>query len=500
MPRRPSEDGEDPIRYEFGTAEATVTVRWSGGASLYMVWPTDTDDEAPRPFFYLEGHSGAVALSTSFSTISVIPVITPLDRLEEVKSVQYISKLEGTRLASRHFRNHAWEMQRTGDWPKFLGFVGEWLPEIDLLNVELLGSGHLGIFYREGTSRVPKELAWAGDGIQIWLQLLWHLYRARGTETIVLDEPEVYLHPDLQRRLVRLLEQLSVQIIIASHSADVIAEAPQNSIVWVDRRTNTSRRAGSDRALNALSASLGTAFNLAVARAQRTRLVLATDCDDIRVLQTLAKRVGALNLADESKVTFVTLKDSSRWEGRDGLGAAIRQALPSGLPAVVLLQRGQRSDADIDRLRRVLAAPNLELAFLGSVEIDNYLLNSEALARASGAAPFVVEEQIDRVIHGLHGAAKAQYLAGAVAVGSSKPVQELVGEAERHFDGLWGTFAGRRELVRGSDVLDGINLWLERDGYRCVTPLSAARALKGPELPAELFETLLWLDRMASTL
>jgi energy-coupling factor transporter ATP-binding protein EcfA2 len=332
------------------------------------------------------------------------------------------------------------------------------------------------------------------------LQLLWHLYRAREAETIVLDEPEVYLHPDLQRRLVRLLEQLSVQIIMASHSADVIAEAPQNSIVWVDRRTNTSRRAGSDRALNALSASLGTAFNLAVARAQRTRLVLATDCDDVRVLQVLAKRVGALNLADESKVTFVTLKDTARWEGREGLGAAIRQALPSGLPAVVLLQRGQRPDADIDRLRRILAAPNIELAFLGSVEIDNYLLDSEALARASGAAPFAIEEHIDRVIEGLSGAAKSQYLAGTVAGGSPKPVQDVVEEAERHFDGLWATSAGRRTLVRGSDVLDGINLWLEQDGYRCVTSLSAARALRGPELPAELFETLLWLDRMASAL
>jgi hypothetical protein len=153
--------------------------------------------------------------------------------------------------ASRHFRNHAWEMQRTGEWPKFLGFVSDWLPEIELLNVELLESGHLGIFYREGNSRVPKELAWAGDGIQIWLQLLWHLYKSRDAETIVLDEPEVYLHPDLQRRLVRLLDHLSAQVIMASHSADVIAEAPQNSIVWVDRRTNTSRRAGSDRALKA---------------------------------------------------------------------------------------------------------------------------------------------------------------------------------------------------------------------------------------------------------
>ena len=502
LPRRPSEDGEDPVRYEFGNAEASVTFRWSGGAALHMVWPAE-DDERQAPFFYLEATAGkaapasTVAVKAAFSSISVIPVVTPLDRLEEVKSVQYISRLEGSRLASRHFRNHAWEMQRRGDWPEFRDFVAEWLPEIELLNVELLGSGHLGIFYREGASRVPKELAWAGDGIQIWLQLLWHLYKARDTEAILLDEPEVYLHPDLQRRLVRLLEQLSVQVIMASHSADVIAEAPPDSIVWVDRRTNTSRRAKGDRAFSALSASLGTAFNLAVARAQRTRLVVATDCDDIRVLQTLARRVGALNLAADSKVTFVQLKETARWEGREGLGAAIRQALPPGLPAVILLQRGQRSIYDVNRLRRVLAAPNVELVFLDSAELDNYLLDPEALALASGAAPLAIAAHLDRIIGELAAATRSRYVAAAVAAGYEESTRDVVDASGQEFDALWTTAAGKRSLVRGSDVLDGINAWLERDGYRCVTALSTARALKGPELPAEILETLLWLDRKA---
>ena len=81
MLRRPIEDGEDPIRYEFGSAEATVTVRWSGGASLHLVWPSERTTSHSGPYFYLEGHPGAAALSTSFSTISVIPVSTPPDRL-----------------------------------------------------------------------------------------------------------------------------------------------------------------------------------------------------------------------------------------------------------------------------------------------------------------------------------------------------------------------------------------------------------------------------------
>lgn len=500
MPQRSNEDGEDPVRYEFAEAEAAVAVRWSDSRSLHMVWPVESkDDERQLPYFYLEGPGGAAVAPASLSSVFVVPVVTPLDRLEDVKSAQYVSRLDGTRLASRHFRNHAWEMQRTGHWRQFVDFSAAWLPEIELLDVELLQTGHLGIFYREGSSRVPKELAWAGDGIQIWLQLLWHLYRARDAQTIVLDEPEVYLHPDLQRRLVRLLDQLSVQVIMASHSADVIAEAPQDCIVWIDRRTNTSRRASSDRTLNALGDSLGTAFNLAIARAHRTRLVLATDCKDVRVLQMLARRVGALNIADDARVTFVALSDSAKWEGREGLGVALRASLPAGVPAVVLLERGLRPESDVARLRRVLAAPGVELTFLGSVEIENYLIDPDTLARVSGAAPFAIDEHINEVVDDLQSAAKRRYVAGVVASGTDQNATDSAQTAEAEFDEAWADRRNRRHLVRGSDVLDGINLWLEREGYRCVTPIAAARALKGPELPTELYDTLLWLDRLADT-
>ena len=70
---------------------------------------------------------------------------------------------------------------------------------------------------RKQTVRFQKELVWAGDGLQVWLQLLYHVYRVKNFDSIILDEPEVYLHPDLQRKLVHLLEATCRQIILATH-------------------------------------------------------------------------------------------------------------------------------------------------------------------------------------------------------------------------------------------------------------------------------------------
>ncbi|MFZ8305259.1 AAA family ATPase, partial [Staphylococcus aureus] len=59
------------------------------------------------------------------------------------------------------------------------------------------------LFYEEQASRNEREIAWAGDGIQIWLQELYHMWMQRAADVIILDEPDVFLHPDLQRRLAR---------------------------------------------------------------------------------------------------------------------------------------------------------------------------------------------------------------------------------------------------------------------------------------------------------
>src|SRR5687768_3470475 len=37
--------GEDPVRHEFGRAEALAAVQWANGARVSMVWPAQTDGD-----------------------------------------------------------------------------------------------------------------------------------------------------------------------------------------------------------------------------------------------------------------------------------------------------------------------------------------------------------------------------------------------------------------------------------------------------------------------
>ncbi|MGN6489599.1 MAG: AAA family ATPase [Devosia sp.] len=244
-----SEDEEDPVRHEFRNDETSITARWTNGARIEIVWPDATFDQAS--FFVLFDESGRAIstpgrVRTLFSQVVPVPVITPLDRAEQVKDSKYIAKHSGGRLASRHFRNHLWRLSETPSWDAFRQFCEEWLPEmrLEMVDLDVVGN-RISVFYREPGSRTPKELSWSGDGLQIFIQLLWHLYSARDAGTIILDEPEVYLHPSLQKRLVALLNSLPAQIVIASHSSNILTAAPPNCILHVDRRRNLAVRTNS---------------------------------------------------------------------------------------------------------------------------------------------------------------------------------------------------------------------------------------------------------------
>jgi len=497
-------DEEDPVRHDFGRQETRVSVQWDTGAKVHIVWPTENDEDDPGGFFYLESEEGEQPRSTAtvrnlYSPVTIVPVITPLERSEELKDPEYVAKNATSRLASRHFRNHAWSMSQNGEWGAYKEFCRQWVPEIELLDVQMNYSpSRLDVFYREQGSRVPKELAWAGDGIQIWVQLLWHLLRAQNSQTILLDEPEVYLHPDLQRRLVRLLDSLSSQIVLASHSADVIAEAPQDGVLWIDRRLGGPRRARSQQVLTALSASLGSTFNLALARSMRSHLVIASDCKDLRVLRFLARNVGANFVANEHIVSLVQLQQVANWSDIDRLGEIIRDFLPAKVPAVVLLDGGLRPERANTAAMRRLEAPGVKVMFWSWPEIENYLLDAETMARVSGAAEDTLSLQLAEARAGLREAARRKFISERVAIAEEGNAQNALADAEAEFNNLWVKYERRPEVVPGNLVMKRINEWLELGGYRPVNAQLLAKSIKPQKIPHEVMEVLLGIDELVA--
>jgi predicted ATPase len=88
-----------------------------------------------------------------------------------------------------------------------------------------------------------SEVGWMGHGLQMWLQIMWFLARVSESETIILDEPDVYMHPDLQRKLIRFLIGRYKQVIIATHSVEIIAEVEPENILIIDKQKRRSNYA-----------------------------------------------------------------------------------------------------------------------------------------------------------------------------------------------------------------------------------------------------------------
>jgi predicted ATPase len=100
----------------------------------------------------------------------------------------------------------------------------------------------------------------------MWLQTMWFLARCQKFETVILDEPDVYMHADLQRRLIRSLRGRYAQVILATHSVEIMSEANPEDILVVDREKRQAQFTTDVPEMQRVVDQIGGVHNLQLAR------------------------------------------------------------------------------------------------------------------------------------------------------------------------------------------------------------------------------------------
>ena len=250
------------LRHQFRSAESAVSIRTDTDLILTGVWPSDDDDNS-EPFFYLRRPDERSVSEPSkvrelTGQIGVVPGLYPMNHTETVLDARYVRANFQRRRSSQHARNQLLLIKDDDEFEDFNEFLTSWLPEIEELSVTTrsgreLGDREIDVLVQQRGDRTLKELFWVGDGMQILVQILTHLWRLRSADVVILDEPDLYLHADLQRRLVRLLDSTTAQTITATHSSEMLAEASSESVVWVDKSRRRAVRRPKPASLEDLS-------------------------------------------------------------------------------------------------------------------------------------------------------------------------------------------------------------------------------------------------------
>ena len=170
--------------------------------------------------------------------LTVIPILGPLEHEEEQKTLDTVKRGLTTHRASLHFRNY-W-MYFPEDFDNFANLIKNTWKGLSIERPYLVDKldTKLAMFCIE--ERIPREMYWAGFGFQIWCQLLTHISRAKNTDILIIDEPEIYLHPEVQRQLINILRDLNIDILIATHSTEMIGEADASEILLVNKNNRFS--------------------------------------------------------------------------------------------------------------------------------------------------------------------------------------------------------------------------------------------------------------------
>ena len=171
-----------------------------------------------------------------------------------------------------------------------------------------------------------------------------HLWRNANASVVVLDEPDVFLHADLQRRLVRLLEKQPYQTITATHSVEMLAEATEDSIVWVDksRKRAISRPFG----VQDLSGQIGSHFNSVAQPALKAKTVLFVEGKDMTLLRHIANTIGAAQVSDGSQACCHTVTGLHKLGTRGTLSLVhSKSSLGESMSPFVILDRDYRADS-----------------------------------------------------------------------------------------------------------------------------------------------------------
>ena len=502
---------KESLRHEFHGAQASIEVTWSNGNRLVAFWPEVEGFEPgsePEGYFFLQKKDkqqpkNVVEAKSAFPRLGVVPILSPLDHSEVILNEEYVRRNVSSRLSSRHFRNQLLGLERSGELSAFKAFAESWLPGMEIGELESYESGEneysVDLYLGESGSRVPKEAIWAGDGIQVWLQILYHVYRLREHETIVLDEPDVYLHADLQRRLVQLLESTGSQTIIATHSAEVVTETPRANVIWVDKSRKNAVSIRDEALLGELTSALGTSFNLKLAKAMKSKVLLMVEGKDMQILRRLSQTLQANRLAKQDGISVVSLQGFSRNDQIAPFKWILSDFLNDSVQGFVLLDGDYRPLAAAEKLEAQLRGIGVNAHVWRRKELESYLIVPAVIARISGAGESEVRQMLDDAAAAFEDAVFSRMLNERISFEKSANNHGVnVTEVFKpEFERRWIDLDWRLEVVPPKKLISALNARLQAAKYKTVSAERIAASIEREEIPAEMRAALLKVERAA---
>ena len=199
--------------------------------------------------------------------------------------------------------------------------------------------------------RFPREIFWAGFGFQVWCQMLTFIVRSKKDSLLIIDEPDIYLHSDLQRQLVGLLKEIESDVLLATHSTEIISEADPGDLLVINKKSSSARRIKDPSQLQGVFGALGSNLNPTLTQLAKSRRAVFVEGRDFQVLGAFARRLNKGAVSNRSDFAVIPAEGFNPTKVKD-LSDGMELTLGAKLLKAVIFDRDFRPDSEVSAMSR----------------------------------------------------------------------------------------------------------------------------------------------------
>lgn len=315
---------------------------------------------------------------------------------------------------------------------------------------------------------------------------------------MVLDEPDVYMHADMQRRVAKLIRGRFAQTIVATHSVELVAESQPHDVLVVDKRAEESAYAGSAPEIQSLVDRIGTRYNLQVARLVQAKKCLLVEGGDLRVLASLFDTGYPRSKYPLDVLPSWPIGGWGGWESAVQWGEAFRKH-QTDTRVYCLLDRDHHTEAEIAGRLEQAAKAGVDLHIWKRKELESYLLVPDVVSRAlakrlrvSAQQPPSPKEVHEALVKLSESMKDDTFDRIAEGYGRRNPrfgAARVNAYARESVDANWDTLEKRLSIVHGKNLLRVLLDWCATN-YGAIGEGDLLSAFTVSDIPSEMVSVL----------
>jgi AAA15 family ATPase/GTPase len=442
--------------------------------------------------------------------IGFVPILGPVEHNEQLYEKEAARLAMLTHRASRNFRNIWYHYPE--DFDEFKEKIRSTWPGMDIERPEVNYDRDKPTLYMFCPEvRIPREIFWSGFGFQVWCQMLTYIIRSRNSSLLLIDEPDIYLHSDLQRQLLGILKDLGPDILIATHSTEIITEADPDDLLVVSKNFKSAKRIKDPNRLQIVFQVLGSNLNPTLTQLAKSKKALFVEGKDFLIFSRFARKLNKNQVANRSDFAVIPIEGFNPQKVKNA-AMGMEMALGTKITRGVIFDRDYRSDSKVKEVLTELKKHCHLAHILSRKEVENFLLEADPILQAiqkriseynkRTQKTLVFDEDVSILLSNLTCSLKSKtqalYLSNRMRFEkeqhSNRDDSTIAEEIISEFDTLWENLNTRLSIVPGKQIFSLLNTYLQENYHITISSAFVIENFRVAEIPEEMVKLIEEID------